>query len=171
MLQHDSLAFFLGDPCYSTTTCIQGIVGHSSFSDPFMDPFSLAVGISGIVALTAQTLKLTRTYFHGVRTSSKAAASLAKELETLQSTLARLEEFLRSEDAKRHTFSGTSVLVSSTGACQSKLKLLYAKLNAVGSSRLSRALWPLNEKEHQQSVGELRSFSQWIQFALTIDGW
>ena len=136
-----------------------------------MDPFSLAVGISGLVALTAQTLKLTSTYLDGVRTSSKAAAALATELQTLQSTLARLEEFLRSENAKGQTFSETSVLVSSTGACQTRLKVLLAKLNAVGSSRLSRALWPLSEKEHRQAVGELRLFSQWIQFALTIDGW
>ena len=130
-----------------------------------------AVGISGLVALTTQTLKLTRTYLHGVRTSSRAAAALSEELETLQSTLTRLREFLSSEKARGHAFSETSVLLSSTGACQSKLKLLIAKLNAVGGSKLSRALWPLSEKEHQQSVSELRSFSQWIQFALTIDSW
>ncbi|KAL9123429.1 MAG: hypothetical protein Q9187_000030 [Circinaria calcarea] len=135
-----------------------------------MDPFSLAVGITGLIGLIAKTLTLTKEYFDGARNASKAAAALAKELDILYSNLSRLDEFLRSENAKGQSFRETSVLVSSTSACQATIRTLYNKLTAVGESRITRALWPLNEKEHQQSMQELRAFSQWIQFALTVDG-
>lgn len=136
-----------------------------------MDPFSLAVGITGLIGLIAKTLTLTQEYFHGARHASKAAAALAKELDRLYSNLLRLDEFLRSENAKGQSFQETSVLVSSTSACQATIRTLYDKLTAVGQSRTSRVLWPLNEKEHQRSMQELRALSRLIQFALTVDGW
>ena len=136
-----------------------------------MDPFSLAIGISGLVALTAQTLKLTQQYFHGVKHASEAANSLANELQLLHNALYRLVEFLHSDSARRQSFDETSVLVSSTGACKAKVEIIYKKLEAATKDRLQRALWPLNEKEHRQSVQELRAVAQCIQFAMAIDGW
>lgn len=136
-----------------------------------MDPFSLAVGISGLVALAAQTLKLTQQYLHGVKHASKAADTLAAELQLLHDTLCRLDRFLRSDGAKSQSFDEDSVLVSSTGACKTKLEVLHKKLDATAKSRLNRALWPLNEKEHRQSVQELRAVAQCIQFAMTVDEW
>ena len=136
-----------------------------------MDPFSIAVGISGLVALTAQTLKLTQQYFHGVKHASEAAASLATELQLLHNAFCRLVEFLHSDGAKKQSFDETSLLLSSTGACKTKLEVLYKKLLAATKGRLNRALWPLNEKEHRQSVQELRAVAQCIQFAMTIDEW
>ena len=136
-----------------------------------MDPFSLAVGISGLAALTSQTLKLTEQYFHGVRHASEAASSLANELQLLHDVLCSLDAFLRSDGAKGQSFNDTSVLVCSTGACRSKLEVLHQKLDAAAKGRLLRALWPLNEKEHRQSVQDLRAVAQCIQFAITIDEW
>ena len=136
-----------------------------------MDPFSLAVGISGLVALTAQTLKLTQQYVHGVKHASEAANSLATELQLLHNALCRLVEFLHSDSAKRQSFDKTSVLVTSTGACKTKVEVIHKKLEAATKDRLHRALWPLNEKEHRQSVQELRAVAQCIQFAMAIDEW
>ena len=136
-----------------------------------MDPFSIVVGISGLVALTAQTLKLTQQYFHGVKHASEAASSLATELELLHDAFCRLDKFLRGDSAKKQSFDETSMLISSTGACRTKLKVLHEKLDAAIKGRLHRALWPLNEKEHRQSVQELRAVAQCIQFAMTIDEW
>lgn len=133
-----------------------------------MDPFSLAVGITTLVALTAQTLKLTQQYFHGL---SEAAHSLATELQLLHRALCRLDGFLRSDSAKGQSFDETSVLVSSTGACRTKLETLCKKLDAAAKGRLHRALWPLTEKEHRQSVQDLRAIAQCIQFAMAIDEW
>ena len=136
-----------------------------------MDPFSLAVGISGLVALAAQTMKLAQQYLHGVKHASEAAGALAAELQLLHDTLCRLDGFLRSDGAKKQSFDENSVLLSSTGACRTKLEVLHKKLDAAAKSRLNRALWPLNDKEHRQSVQELRAVAQCIQFAITIDEW
>ena len=136
-----------------------------------MDPFSLAVGISGLVALTAQTLKLTHQYLHGIKHASGAASALATELQLLHNNLCRLDGFLRSDAAKRQSFDETSMLVSSTDACRTKMEALHEKLETAAKSRLNRALWPLNEKEHRQSVQEFRVVAQCIHFAMAIDEW
>ena len=135
-----------------------------------MDPFSLTVGITSLVALTAQTLNLTKKYFHGVKNASKSAAELSAQLHFLRSILSRLDELLRGDDAKGQSFNDDSVLVSSVSACKTRLHMLHGKLNAVGESLMGRLKWPLNEKEHQESIQELKTLSTWIQFAITIDG-
>ena len=132
-----------------------------------MDPFSLVVGISGLVALSASVLKLTQQYFHGIKHAGEAAS----ELQLLHDVLCHLDRFLRSDSARRHSFDDTSVLVSSMSACRNKLEVLDKKLDAAAKGRVLRALWPLNEKEHRQSVQEVRAVTQCIHFAMTIDGW
>lgn len=132
-----------------------------------MDPFSLAVGISGLLTLSASVLKLAQQYFHGIRHAGEAAS----ELQLLHDVLCRLDGFLRSDSAKRQSFDDTSVLVTSTNACRTKLEVLYKKLDAATKGRLLRALWPLNEKEHRQSVQELKAVTQCIHFAMTINEW
>lgn len=136
-----------------------------------MDPFSLAVGVSGLVSLIAQTLKLTQKYVNGVRDASKAAAGLRNELEILHSNLLHLDEFLRSDTAKGHAFSQHSSLVTTIDACRVKLQKLCSDLNAVGENRMGRVLWPLNASEHFKSMQDLRALAQWIQFTLTVDSW
>ena len=136
-----------------------------------MDPLSIALGISSVLGLIAQTLKLTQHYVHGVKHASQAASALATELQLLHNTLCRLDAFLRSDAARKHSFDHTSVLVSSTGACRTKLEALHTKLEAATKGRLLRAMWPLNENEHRQSVQDLRAVAQCIQFAMTVDEW
>jgi len=94
---------------------------------------------------------------------------LLRELDVLHFNLSQLDKFLRSNGAVR-SFDSTSVLVTSTSACRTKLTVLYEKLNSAGSSLVSRMKWPLNSKDHRDTVQDLRAFAQWIQFALTIDG-
>lgn len=130
-----------------------------------MDPFSLTVGISGLVTLSASVLKLIQQYFHGI----KHAGDATSELQLVHNVLCRLDGFLRSDIANRQSFGDTSVLISSMSACRVKLDFLHKKLDAAAKSRLLRVLWPLNEKEHSQTVQELRVITQCIQFAMTID--
>ena len=135
-----------------------------------MDPFSISVGIAGLVGLTATTLKYTRSYLNGVRDAKNSIAALITELEALQSNLSSLDEFLRGNSAKGLAFQRTSALRTCTTACESKLMSLCKKLGQLDDSRTSRFLWPLSEKEHQKTIQELRAFTQWLQFALSIDG-
>lgn len=135
-----------------------------------MDPFSLSVGIAGLVGLVATTLSVAKSYRSGVKHAKDSITVLVTELESLQSNLSSLDKFLRSDSAKGMAFQRTSVLRSCTSACEGKLKSLCRKLGQVGDNRTSRCLWPLNEKEHQKTVQELRAFAQWMQFALSVDG-
>lgn len=130
------------------------------------------MGVAGLVGLAATTLSVANDYFSGVTHTKQSIAPRVTELEVLQLNLTSLDTFLRSSpvQARSIAFKPTSVLRSCTLACEDKLKSLSKKLGKVSDSRTSRLLWPLNEKEDQKTVQELRSFSQWIQLALTIDG-
>ena len=137
-----------------------------------MDPFSLSVGIAGLVGFVATTLTIAKDYLSRIKHAKNSVITLITELEALQSNLSSLDAFLRSDSVRLHglAFQRTSVLRSCASACESQLKSLCKKLGQMGDSRTSRYLWPLSEKEHQNAVQELRSFTQWIQFALSVDG-
>lgn len=138
-----------------------------------MDPFSIVVGIAGLTTLVAQTVKITTKYISGVQQSSEAASALAKELEVLRSVLLRLDAFLHEKSSREPLSAMTddSVLSQCTQACQSQLNALHAKLKKGRDKPIRAALtWPLKENEHRQTIQELRTLTQWIQIALTIDG-
>jgi hypothetical protein len=137
-----------------------------------MDPFSISVGVAGLVALTAQTLSIAKDYLSSIKHKNDLVITLVTKLEALQFNLSSLDAFLRSDSVRKHAlaFQRTSVLRSCTLACEEKLKSLCKELGQEGDSRASRYLWPLSEKEHQKTVQELRAFSQWVQFGLSVDG-
>lgn len=132
-----------------------------------MDPFSVAVGVTGLVGLTGQILKIARSYVHEVKNRREAATDFLNELDVLQWNLERLDEFLRSKSGSLEQFNSSSVLVSSTSAYRSKLDLLRNKLDGAIKSPSGRHRWPLDAKEHRQNIDDLRAFSQWIQFSMT----
>ena len=51
------------------------------------DPFSMAIGIAGLVSLAFEILKTSYTYTSGVRKAPKAIAGLMRELLALRSIL------------------------------------------------------------------------------------
>lgn len=133
-----------------------------------MDPFSITVGVAGLLALTAKTIKATGSFCHEARHGKEAANEMVLEMDILHFNLSQLDNLLR-----RHTgaaFSSTSVLTTSTHACRNKLDMLHDKLERAAEHPLHRLRWPLSSDEHQKTLRELRAFAQWIQFALTVDG-
>lgn len=138
-----------------------------------MDPTSFAASIVSLVELVARTFKITKTYIHEARHGKENAQEFLKELDVLHFILSRLDKFLRSETETVRYFDNTSVLVSSTYACRNKLDALNNKLSMGCQNRhfnINTFVWPLKVKEHRQVIGELRAFAQWIQFALSVDG-
>ncbi|CAD6564823.1 MAG: hypothetical protein ASARMPREDX12_004447 [Alectoria sarmentosa] len=135
-----------------------------------MDPFSLTVGIAGILTLAAQTAKVARAFVNSAKHAKDSAKEMLQELDVLHFNLSRLENFLKTENQVGQSFDGTSVLVSSTIACRNKLTELHDKLDRVDRNRIMQLKWPLGAKEHQETIGQLRAFAQWVQFALTVDG-
>ena len=137
------------------------------------DPFSIAVGVTSLVALTVQTITVTHEYVREARHGKEKAEQLLQELNVLHFNLSRLDRLMKSNVETARQFDDTSVLVSSTHACKHRLNALYERLsNGQKEWRISiRALkWPFELKEHHETIGELRTFAQWIQFALSIDG-
>ena len=134
------------------------------------DPFSLTVGIAGLIALAGQTLISAKAYYSGAKHARESAVALALELEALQCNLSRLDEFLRSESTKGLKFNHTSTLGSSVSTFKTKLTALSAKLGQVRESKLRCLLWPLNEADHVKTIKAVRAFTQTIQFGLSIDG-
>lgn len=134
-----------------------------------MDPLSLAASIGGLVALTARTLQVTRTFTHDSRHGKEAAAELLNELVVLEFNLSRLDQLLRSPDSELK-FEHTSVLVSSSFSFRDKLKVLQQKLEVASKSRLTPFKWPLTKSEHRETIDELRAYAQCVQFSLTIGG-
>ena len=135
-----------------------------------MDPFSLAVGVAGLVALVAKTIEISTIFVKEARRGQEAAAELSKELDILSFNLQRLDEFLRTTDQLRGPFSDTSVLVSSTFTCRTKLTVLHDRLSRAENNRFSRLTWPLEAREHHETKETLRAYTQCCQFSLTISG-
>ena len=133
-----------------------------------MDPFSLVVGISGLLGLAGQTIKVTRVYVHSARHAKDTATQMLQELDILHFNLSRLDKLLKTGEAAR-PLDQTSVLFSSTVDCRTKLTAIHQKPDGACQSRLNQLKWPLSKTDHQDTIARLRTFSQWIRFALTVD--
>ena len=133
-----------------------------------MDPFSLSVGIAGLLTLTTKIIRAARSYCQEAKHAKEAASELLAELNVLYINLSQLDQLLKRDTST--SFSNTSVLTTSTHGCRNKLSVLHNKLEKAAAHPMHRFLWPLNSDEHQKTLQELRAFVQWIQFALTIDG-
>ncbi len=137
-----------------------------------MDPVSLGLTIAGLVPPITKAIGCAKEYSDKVRTAREAMAALITELEALQFSVRNLHGFLKSDALSGDDlrFQQTSVLLSCSKACEEKLQSLSQKLGQESSGRRSRFLWPFSEKEHQKTLQELRNFTSWMHFALSIDG-
>ncbi|KAJ7284859.1 hypothetical protein C8J57DRAFT_1289674 [Mycena rebaudengoi] len=135
-----------------------------------MDPLSLSLGIAGILPLIASAIFSVQEYVDAVRAAKKSIADLITELEALQYSLTNLHELLKGNalNGSGVRFHKTSVLLSCSAACEAKLRSLCKKLGRKADGR-SHFLWPFTEKEHQKTIQELRNFTNWMQFALSVD--
>jgi len=137
-----------------------------------MDPLSLSLGIAGVSPLVTSVIQLAHNYVNAVVGAKSQIADLITELEALQGNINNVRNPLESDSLNRSDlrFDQTSVLMSCTGACETRLRALAKKLDHESGGRMSRYLWPLSEREHQKAVQEFRNFRIWMQFALSIDG-
>lgn len=140
-----------------------------------MDPISLTFGVVGLVPLVASAIKLARNYWTGVRGAKEKVATLVTELEALQRNLNALQDLMDSNglDSDPIAYDQSSVLISCSTACRVKLQALVQKLDRpdVAKGKLYALKWPLEEREHKETICELRSLTAWMQFSLSIGGY
>ena len=134
-----------------------------------MDPLSALASVAGLITLVAETIKLSRNFIREARKSQDTAVAFVAELEILSSSLARLKAFLDEDPSRTRNFGQTSILMTRAKSTETKIRKLNQKMQHVLSSRIRQTLWPLSEKEHRESIQDLRNFSQWTSFCLSID--
>lgn len=137
-----------------------------------MDPLSLSLGIAGILPLIATAITTSKEYIDNVRSARKSIATLVFELEALQSNVANLHDLLKGDSFNHSTvrFHQSSVLLTCSAACEAKLRSLCKTLGQEAKGKRRRLLWPFTEKEYQKTIQEIRNFTSWMQFALSVDG-
>jgi hypothetical protein len=137
-----------------------------------MDPVSLAFGISGLVPLIAQSIRVTKEYKDISPQAQASKSTFVYELGALQLNATKLSEFLRSPTVTSDglTFQHTSVLFSCSDNCEVKLRAILDKLGYRNTNKTSREHWPFTEEEARQRVEEFRNLANWMHFALSLDG-
>ena len=141
-----------------------------------MDPLSAASGIAGLLSLTIQVGMTVGAYANSVKSASKSAQKLEREIQAFSFVLKQLCDFLQSKDADRLVFEPTSVLLIATNSCRKELSDLENKLGKLSSgdkaSRIIQRLsWPFSEKENQETVDTVHRWTQLYSLSLQTAGW
>ncbi|KAJ5087176.1 ankyrin [Penicillium angulare] len=137
-----------------------------------MDPLSISLGIAGILPLIASAITTANEYIDNVRSAKESIATLVIELEALQSNVENLQDLLKGEPLTTSSiqFQESSVLRTCSAACETRLRSLCKKLVKDTNRKGSRLLWPFTEKEYQKLIQDIRNFTHWMGFALSIEG-
>lgn len=134
-----------------------------------MEVLAAASGVAGLLSLTIETAKILNHFTIRVQNAKREINEVYHEVIQLQSTLGRLAQFLRSDEAKDHAFDYTRVLCTSTGNCQDELENLRRKIEVEANHRFARWKWPFNSSESHRAVQTLRAYTSTFHFALSID--
>ncbi|KAL8659664.1 MAG: hypothetical protein Q9202_007017 [Teloschistes flavicans] len=134
-----------------------------------MDPFSVTVGLLAVVGLVAETIKITTVYLQKAKHSRSHASQLLAELKIVESSLSKLESLFGAEALDK--LPKDSVLITGALACKTRLDTLCNRISEAASRPLNALLWPLKEKEHRETLQDLRNLAQWIEFSINIDGY
>jgi hypothetical protein len=137
-----------------------------------MDPLSLSLGIAGILPLIAKAIIASKEYIDSVRSAKTSIVAFVSELEALQFNVANLHDLLKGDSFNHNAvrFHKSSVLLTCSAACEIKLRSLCERMDQEAKKRRTRFLWPFTEKEHEKAIQELRNFTNWMNFALSVDG-
>ena len=110
-----------------------------------MDPFSISVGIVGLIEVTIKTISLAKSFTREVSESGEAARAVVSELEILKPVLEDLGTLIRDGAFKDVEHNGDSALASGLKACQAKICCLEDRLNRATASRYRKLLWPFTK--------------------------
>ncbi len=143
-----------------------------------MDPFSLATGLAGLVALASSILSVSYKYGSAVINGNKTVKSLATELRDIRTVLENLEALVQDANISSTPYypKASSKLNTTVMECRSTLQELHEKLQKrqeAGKikSALYRLTWPLTESDTLDVVNSLARYKSTLQLALSVDTW
>lgn len=141
-------------------------------SPHIMDPLSLSLTIVGLLPVIANTIQRVQTLYSDAINAKALIQELLEELTALRGSLTSLQSLLESPaiKAKGIKFDQSSVLVSCSTACKTKLESLCETLDLFARSRTRQLVWPLAQKKCNESLQTLRHFAFWIQLGLSVEG-
>ena len=142
-----------------------------------MDPLSLAASIAGLAGLVATVVSTTYQYGSGVIGAAASQKSLLGELQSLRSTLQRLDIVVAEKDASSAKFFSVSEdLGTAIMECQDVINELYDKLRKkLDAGKLKGAMhrltWPLAEADTLKKTEMLARYRGLFHLALGVDTW
>ncbi|KAK5941278.1 hypothetical protein PMZ80_006556 [Knufia obscura] len=139
-----------------------------------MDPFSIASGVVGLLAVIGEVTKAVKDYATAVKDRKQDIHNLHQELLLLGGILGQLRDFLSTQQAQDAAFDDDSVLRNALVNCTTRLERVGDKLKAGHEGKLARTLdrlkWPFEQDEIKKLVDALQRSAQTFQFALTTKG-
>lgn len=138
-----------------------------------MDPLSISAGVACLGSLTIQLVQISTKY--AANSKARQLYDFIGELNALADVLKRLKEFLDTQ-LSVSSLNQVSVLIATNTRCKNKLQELLQKLRktVLETNKVKRAidtiLWPLSEREHRDTVGDIHRYTHIFHFALTIEG-
>ncbi|KAF8463356.1 hypothetical protein BDZ91DRAFT_313566 [Kalaharituber pfeilii] len=134
-----------------------------------MDPFTLATGITGFLAIALDVGKILSEYICEYKSAPTDAQTLLEEITALSDMLKQLVKFLEEEDVKQD-FHETSVLCRVIDLCKGKITSLRSTLVKLKKSGgfTDRLRWPFRKQECMDLASTLHHCAQTLQFSLTI---
>ncbi len=136
-----------------------------------MDPVSAAASIAGLIALTGSVIQVSHQFVSGVRHAKDDAQSLIDELNTLAGLLHKLETIFVARPKDAPTLDDSSVLQCSSRVLGARFEAVRQKLESTSQSRIRSLIWPIEKKDHLETIAQTRAFGQLIHFALSVDTW
>lgn len=142
-----------------------------------MDPFSITIGVAGLLRLTIQIIQVVNEYVEATRGAPQEAKELIHEFTTLESVLNQLEAFFKGQHG-RGRFKKSSVIHQTATRCSENLtdlKKILDKfvLTTTKESKLWRKFckWPFTRKKHRQVIQTLQGYVKIFHCSMDIDGW
>ncbi|KAF8463337.1 hypothetical protein BDZ91DRAFT_313299 [Kalaharituber pfeilii] len=134
-----------------------------------MDPFTLATGITGFLAIALDVGKILSDYISQYKSAPTDAQTLLEEITALSDVLKQLVKFLEEEEVKQD-FHETSVLCRVVDLCKGKITSLRSTLVKLKKSGgfTDRLRWPFRKQECTDLALTLHHYTQTLQFSLTI---
>ncbi|KAK0623897.1 hypothetical protein B0T14DRAFT_190945 [Immersiella caudata] len=149
-----------------------------------MEALAAAASVAGLISLAIEIPKIIDSA-STIWSAPDEAAQLARTMEALISALRKLEEFLKTDEARDIGMASDSALVIAISSCQTRILDLAKKMRSqlppqspsgsasTPQSKLKKAVamlrWPLDKKECLTVISELHALQSTFEFCLVMD--
>lgn len=153
-----------------------------------MEALAAAASVAGLISLAIEIPKIIDSAAT-IWSAPEEATQLARTMDALISALRKLEEFLKTDEARDMGMSSDSALVIAISSCQTRILDLSKKIRSrlpaqspsgsgsasTPQSKLRAAAgmlrWPLDKKECLTVISELHALQSTFEFCLVMENW